>query len=325
MSLKVEGESCPVCHAYLFDEDDIVYCPVCGAPHHRDCYNAIGHCALEADHGTEREYSREKQKKLFEEKQQSQAESGKAAEEKNESPYAENKIICPYCREMYSAKEPRCPKCGNTNLGAGRGFAMPDPLGGTPADMDLGEGVTAKQAAGFVLSNSQRYIPKFARIKMGNKVSFNWGAFLFPEGWFLYRKMYKAGIVALLLTVIFSLCSMPFTEEIRLALSGMEFGSIFEQYSYLAKQVTAFSSGAAILAGVSGVCSIVFHIICGLFGDAFYAGHAVKSIKEINEEGTDRGEELRKRGNINPLLFFVGLMTSSYLPSILYWFATSIF
>ena len=22
MSLKVEGQSCPVCHAYLFDEDD---------------------------------------------------------------------------------------------------------------------------------------------------------------------------------------------------------------------------------------------------------------------------------------------------------------
>ena len=32
MSLNTEGVSCVRCHAYLFPEDDIVYCPVCGAP-----------------------------------------------------------------------------------------------------------------------------------------------------------------------------------------------------------------------------------------------------------------------------------------------------
>ena len=47
MSLNTEGVSCVRCHAYLFPEDDIVYCPVCGAPHHRECYNQLGHCALE--------------------------------------------------------------------------------------------------------------------------------------------------------------------------------------------------------------------------------------------------------------------------------------
>ena len=45
--------TCSVCHAYLFDDDDVVYCPVCGAPHHRDCYKSIGHCAFEEAHGTE--------------------------------------------------------------------------------------------------------------------------------------------------------------------------------------------------------------------------------------------------------------------------------
>ena len=61
MSLKIEGCSCARCKAYLFSEDDIVYCPVCGAPHHRECYNALGHCALEELHGTENEYSMEKE------------------------------------------------------------------------------------------------------------------------------------------------------------------------------------------------------------------------------------------------------------------------
>ena len=57
MGFSVEGQSCPVCHAYLFDEDDVVICPVCGAPHHRDCYAHVGHCALEHLHGTDEQYS----------------------------------------------------------------------------------------------------------------------------------------------------------------------------------------------------------------------------------------------------------------------------
>ena len=56
MSLKTDGATCVRCHAYLFDDDDVVYCPVCGAPHHRDCYNELGHCALEALHGTDKQY-----------------------------------------------------------------------------------------------------------------------------------------------------------------------------------------------------------------------------------------------------------------------------
>ena len=41
MSIRTEEEQCVVCHAYLFSDDDVVYCPECGAPHHRECYNGI--------------------------------------------------------------------------------------------------------------------------------------------------------------------------------------------------------------------------------------------------------------------------------------------
>ena len=52
MNNETERLKCSVCHAYLFDDDDTVYCPVCGAPHHRECYNGLGHCAFEEAHGT---------------------------------------------------------------------------------------------------------------------------------------------------------------------------------------------------------------------------------------------------------------------------------
>ncbi len=56
MSLDIKGQKCAVCQAYLFEDDDVVNCAVCGAPHHRDCYNSLGHCGLEAYHGTEKQY-----------------------------------------------------------------------------------------------------------------------------------------------------------------------------------------------------------------------------------------------------------------------------
>ena len=59
MNLDNEGLSCVYCKAYLLSDDDVVYCPVCGAPHHRECYESLGHCALEELHGTDRQYSRE--------------------------------------------------------------------------------------------------------------------------------------------------------------------------------------------------------------------------------------------------------------------------
>ena len=58
MSLDTKNQKCAVCSAYLFDEDDVVYCPVCGAPHHRECYLSIGKCGLEEFHGTEKEYKK---------------------------------------------------------------------------------------------------------------------------------------------------------------------------------------------------------------------------------------------------------------------------
>ena len=32
MGISVEGQKCPICDAYLFDNDDLVFCPECGTP-----------------------------------------------------------------------------------------------------------------------------------------------------------------------------------------------------------------------------------------------------------------------------------------------------
>jgi uncharacterized Zn finger protein (UPF0148 family) len=75
MTFENKEQNCALCHAYLFQEDDVVYCPVCGAPHHRECYNSIGKCALEEFHGTENQYDLLKRAQEEKEAQAKQAEA----------------------------------------------------------------------------------------------------------------------------------------------------------------------------------------------------------------------------------------------------------
>ena len=41
---------CPVCNKQFKDGDDIVVCPECGTPHHRECYKLTGHCVNQGLH-----------------------------------------------------------------------------------------------------------------------------------------------------------------------------------------------------------------------------------------------------------------------------------
>ena len=165
MKLNETENSCALCHAYLFEDDDVVYCPVCGAPHHRECYNALGHCALESTHGTEKQYDILKaNEKSDKEKHHPNIVVGEEE--------AKNDVYTPG-DEIFQNLPPM------------------DFLGGVPADYIIEDGVTAKEARNFVISNTQRYIPKFKKLSKENKVSWNFMAFLFPCEWLLSRKMYK--------------------------------------------------------------------------------------------------------------------------------------
>ena len=44
---------CPVCNKNFTENDDVVVCPECGTPHHRECYKITGKCFNEGLHGSE--------------------------------------------------------------------------------------------------------------------------------------------------------------------------------------------------------------------------------------------------------------------------------
>ena len=186
-----QKKACSVCHAYLFDEDDVVYCPECGAPHHRDCYNTVGHCALEEFHGTENQYD------IVREREKANQESHKDEKSAGDNIFKDERQSAQFDTNMPPIMFPNF-----------------DVLGGIPKDMDLGEGVTADEAKHFVLVNTHRYIPKFAAMSAGSKASWNWLAFLFPSAWYMSRKMYLKGVLSCILLVAFSLLTLPVLNEI---------------------------------------------------------------------------------------------------------------
>ncbi len=308
MSLSLEGKNCPFCHAYLFDEDDVVYCPVCGAPHHRDCYNKLGHCALEVYHGTDKQY--DKLEKSVETKRPQQ-------DKQNSTEY----IKCGMCGEKYDSSLKNCPECGTPNLSKlGGNYVVFDFLGGVPADADLGDGVTADEAKRFVAANTHRYIPKFAAMASGVKSSWNWLAFFFPSAWLLGRKMYKSGILIGILSVAFSLLTAPFIKAIN-SLGASNSMTNAQFINEINRNLPNIGVGILILAFVGALLNLILKIIVGIKADYIYKKHTISTIKEIKSNSDDIDYDFHKRGGISFIATLIGLFAVQYLPSLIAYFA----
>ncbi len=296
MSSEFKGLSCARCKSYLFEEDDVVFCPVCGAPHHRACYNALGHCALEELHGTENEYSRKKAE----------------PEEESENSSSADTVKCQMCGEEYDASFNRCNKCGAPNISRITGFPQFDFLGGVPNGLDLGDGVTADEAKQFVLSNTHRYIPKFAKLNKSRKKSWNWLAFITPSGWLLSRKMYKSGIIAIVLTVISTILSYPFYSAINVSET-----TVIATTVDMLKMFNEAGPVAIFMLILSLALDAAIRLIPAFFGDYWYKNYVISSIKKIEKSGEEKNEAFRKKGGVSFILLMLGIFIPNFIVRII--------
>ncbi len=312
MSLKIEGLTCPVCHAYLFEEDDVVFCPDCGAPHHRECYLGIGHCALHELHGTDKQFDLEEHIKKSEKKN--------TESEPNEPFYAsgnEETICCSMCRERYDFTLDACPKCNTPNLEKfGEDFAGYDFLGGIPADYDIGEGVVADEAKRFVSSNTPRYIKKFAFLNKSHRASWNWLAFIFPNVWALSRKMYALGSILTSFMIAASLLTMPFSLALYNA-SPVELASYADSMQYIYDILPSVSTSTIIAAAIGLFINVIIRFTFAIFGDYIYKRHVVKTVKYIKENSDDKSRDYHKLGGVSLIALMIGITVTNYLPSLL--------
>ena len=172
------NDLCPVCGQTFTESDDIVFCPDCGTPHHRACWNQHGACAHADKHDSGYVWQ-------------------SAAPPVEESAHAQETIRCPRCGETCAANTLVCPECGQRMgeiPGGGRYDYNADFfMRGVEADAgeDLGD-VTVREASMLVQYRAGVYVRKFDRLK-SKKFGWNWAAFFFSPFWFFYRKIYKAG------------------------------------------------------------------------------------------------------------------------------------
>ncbi len=305
--ISYEGDKCPVCHAILFDDDDIVVCPECGTPYHRDCYQLAGKCVNSDKHGTNWRYVSESEKHATDRTAEDGYQQGTTGTGKK----------CPNCGAISSSGTIFCPYCGyqfgsayNPGQGPMNGSyeymaRVIDPMGGIDPRTDI-DGVPASALMPFVAVNTQRYIPKFADMsRRKKKASWNWASFFLRGYWLLYRKCYKEGIVALVISLISVLLNIPMNNVTNSIIDTLPQGATYSDlFAAIGDNLSLYTPGVIICAVLSIVLSLGLMIIMGIFGDYIYKKHCVNTVKEITS-GTDsqnQHELMAKKGGVNLFL-----------------------
>ncbi len=320
------GTRCIVCSEKFSKDDDIVVCPDCGTPYHRDCYNKEGKCVNEALHKS--------------------GGSWKPAYDTGSSGAENNATVCRHCGNVNPPLTLFCRRCGmpsenirndsdnmkqtyqgidinenpdayNANMNGLPGIHaylinFSDPLCGFNPDEDV-EGVKMADLGDFVGSNTHYYLPIFKRIKeTGHSFSWNFCAMIFPELYFSYRKMPLIALAAWIGRII---SQIPQTIAMIKQVGNL---------GILSEMVESFNVTSDAFRGVIMIGYVIFYSLMFLLGfnaNKFYFRSAVNKIKKVKakSDGRDtRGEIVRKGGTSAILLVtFILLMT---LPSLIMYF-----
>lgn len=282
---QTEKTSCPVCGKHFNENDDVVFCPECGTPHHRECYLSLGHCANEDKHAEGYSYAAAPGSSKTEQ-----------TEEKNGA--TEKGGICPACGYENGEGKLFCEQCG-TQLGN----SQQSPYGQNPysqngvpqgvfAPVSMEEIVSqimppdekiddipAKDWAIYIGNSAPYYLYQFKKQDMPQKrgLSFTWSALIMPVLYFLYRRMW--GIAAIAAVVFFGL-NVP---------SAMAF---LAESGYI-----ELGTSLATLNDIGYYCSlasILISVLCAFFAVTLFRKSAGKRIRKLRAKAASETEYYQK-------------------------------
>ena len=343
------NQRCPHCKKVFTKDDDIVVCPVCGTPQHRECYEKENRCVNAHMHLQGYVWNPEEDNSsTTEEKHSSWQNHYYYHPDENSENYSEHFagtdssqdkpdfIICRNCGTRNDSDAIFCKHCSASlsqkdsndkdsefknsvyNQDSKFGFGS-DNINGIPLnflfytindDDKIAENVTILDADKYIQRNTTLYNLIFRRIYLKNRSRFNFAAFLFSGGWFLYRKQYFLGTI---LTLIMGICIcgsiifLPAYYNIYSEIYSSGINNETELYSYL----MSLPFDKLLLYSASSLFKIaqyIVMIISGIIANRCYYKHVVEKVvsaKENFKTRTELNEHLKKSGGVDTVLGYI--------------------
>lgn len=304
------GNPCPYCGKNFESGDDIVVCPECGTPHHRDCYKEHSACANEEKHSENFEWKG-------------------AVLHHNHNPQPEvsvsqDPVICENCGTENPGNSRYCLSCGAPLQEEAHKSAREvsfeefqkerERIFTESFSVDF-EGVSPKEAAVFVRSNVGYFLPRFAAFSKGAKFDTNFSAFIFSYFYLFYRKMYGLGLAVFAVTSLLSIPTLL-----------LDFQMIQEQYveAGMLSQIiwnVPHQEELAIYSVVASLLIWVIRIALMMFFNKLYYQKVISTIKKARPSLENKDEKtisafFRKNGGtglVVPLIFVALTFIASFI------------
>lgn len=303
------GVKCPYCDLEITEGQDVAVCPECGTPHHRSCYVEHGHCANEILHSPSFEW-----KRPDEPANTVQSSSGAA-------------VRCAQCGAQNAPGNAFCDNCGaalSSSLSPGDRYAEPD------LDTDSsGYGSPFSQAGPYSIdelytkdskiddipvsewityigNSAPYYLYNFkAQDRMKKKTAFTWSAAFFPGIYFLYRRVWGAGIIAIIASFLLAVSS---TVELVLLPAGITLFGLSADFWQTATMV-------------SQIATVAISLFWGVFAVWFFRKKAARQMHKLKLTSVTQDEYLyrlnKKSGPNRPIL--VAIAAYYFLMAFLSW------
>lgn len=339
--MDYKGIKCPVCEKPFTENDDIVVCPTCGAPYHRACYMEKGACIFTDLHEAGKDWAPPPPPNAPDVSSEIKDKECPNCGTLN----AHSALFCSICNASltgtpethrnsgYSTQQAggaqnRAPGAGGYPPppppvgGAYRGFGgMPvafDPMGGVNPGEPIAENATYGDVSKLVQQNSGYYMAVFKNMNTYKRGKFNFSAFLFSGGWFLYRKQYKPGILltaAMLLLYIGSMLLSYFALN-PIMLTALDTAGISYSdatYLQLMSALTQYLSDnpaqyvlfCLLLLLYALMLSIM--VFSGIRANRMYMKHCIRTVQEIKRTShseDDAAAAYSARGGVNTAVAF---------------------
>ena len=326
---------CDGCGKAFEENDDIVVCPECATPQHRECYEKNNRCVNADKHAEGFEWK-------------------SSVDNKAADSLPKQNIVCPVCGFGNDAHASECSRCGEKFVPFSAPQIeekqplfenMPDsdepileehekkqieqvlnmrartaaPGMSAEQEQEIVAGHPIKQVMTFITSKALAYVNKFRSLEKGKKLTWNWAAFFFSPYWFFYRKMYKPGIVFLTARICLSLLLYgPANKaaEIFASVGSADALSAMTDEAYAELLSRMFSAILPVYIGL-GVM-LVLAIVSALIGDRLYKKYVRSSIDEAKAEGNRDRFLLKflKRSSVSPLAAALSYTAASIIPGI---------